>query len=286
MTSHDSIPDIFDRQLRAQRRDRATRHFAEHDFLYRRIADELIDRLHDVKRDFADVLLIGCPDTYLRDALSGSGRRITCLDPGARNAAQAGGIQGDEDALPFAENSFDLVVSCGTLDTVNDLPGALIVMRRVLRPDGLLLAAFAGAGSLPVLKRALMAGDGDRPAQHIHPQVDVRAAGDLLGRAGFALTVADSETVTVRYGSMFTLMADLRGMGASNVLTSRPPPLTRTTLARAAEAFAAEADPDGKTSERFAIIYLSGWKPDPSQPKPAKRGSAKASLADALKPKL
>ena len=278
-------PDIFDRALRARRRDRMMPRFAEHDFLYRAMLDELLDRLGDVQRDLPEVLVIGCPDDSARVALEAMGKKVTCADPGFAAARARGGVQAEEDALPFADDSFDLIIACGTLDSVNDLPGALILMRRILRPDGLLLAAFTGAGSLPRLRAALMAGEGDRPAQHIHPQVDVRAAGDLLSRAGFAMPVADSETLTVRYGDILRLMHDLRGMGAGNVLASHPPALRRKTLIGASQHFAAAADADGRTAEDMAILYLSGWKPDASQAKPARRGSATVSLADALKRK-
>ncbi|MBK5264845.1 MAG: methyltransferase domain-containing protein [Alphaproteobacteria bacterium] len=277
--------DIFDRHLRRMRRDRAAQNFTEHDFLYQQMAEELLDRLNDVKRNFGRVLLIGCPDSFLRDSLVATGMTVMCTDPGLANVRAMGGVQADEDALPFADACFDLVIACGTLDSVNDLPGALILIRRILRPDGLFLAAFPGAGSLPVLRGALLAGDGERPAQHIHPHIDVRSAGDLLSRTGFAMPVADSDTLTVRYSSIFSLMADLRGMGASNQLSSRPPHMTREQLGRAANAFAAAADPDGKTAECFSIIYMSGWAPDPSQPKAARRGSATISLAEALKGK-
>ena len=278
-------PDIFDRARRAQRRDRMAARFADHDFLYRVMLDELLDRLTDVQRDLPEVLLIGCPDDSARSALEAIGKRVVCADPGFVAARAQGGVQVDEDALPFADDSFDLIIACGTLDSVNDLPGALILMRRILRPDGLMLAAFTGAGTLPRLRAALMAGEGDRPGQHIHPQIDVRSAGDLLSRAGFAMPVADSETLTVRYGDMLRLMQDLRGMGAGNVLTSQPPALRREALVGAAQHFAAAADPDGRTAEQMAILYLSGWKPDSSQAKPARRGSATVSLADALKRK-
>lgn len=276
-------PDIFDRRLRGLRRDRMLPHFAAHDFLYRAMLDELLDRLADVKRDLPDALVIGCPDGSARAALEARGKRVVVADPGFAAARAQGGVQMDEDALPFADDSFDLILACGTLDSVNDLPGALILMRRALRPDGLMLAAFAGAGTLPRLRAALMTGEGDRPGQHIHPQVDVRAAGDLLSRAGFAMPVADGETLTVRYGDMLRLMHDLRGMGAGNVLSSRPPMLRREAIMEAARHFAAAADPDGRTAEQMAILYLSGWKPDPSQAAPARRGSANMSLADALK---
>jgi SAM-dependent methyltransferase len=275
-------PTIFDPALRALRRDRAAARFADHAFFYHAMLDELLDRLADVKRELDDVLVVGCPDGVAKARLEAMGKRVTCVDPGLANARANGGVQADEDALPFVDDSFDLVLACGTLDSVNDLPGALILMRRVLRPDGLLLAAFAGAGSLPRLRAALMAGEGDRPGQHIHPQVDVRAAGDLLARAGFAMPVADGETLTVRYASLFGLMDDLRGMGAGNALASRPPMLGRAALARAADHFTAAADADGKTAEQIAIVYLSGWKPDPSQAGPARRGSGTVSLAAAL----
>lgn len=285
MSNPAETPEIFDRKLRTVRRDRAVRNFAAHDFLYRRMADELIDRLADVKRDLVEVLVVGCPDTYLATQLRALGKTVTCVDAGYANAAANEGVQSDEDALPFADDSFDLILACGSLESVNDLPGALVLIRRILRPDGLLLAAFVAGGSLPVLRSALLTAEVDRPGQHIHPQIDVRAAGDLLSRTGYAMPVADGDTLVVRYSSIFRLFADLRGMGASNVLLSRPPILTRTVLARAVALFAETADDDGKTPERFAIAYLSGWKPDASQPAPARRGSAKISLAEALKPK-
>ncbi|WP_298398077.1 class I SAM-dependent methyltransferase [Sphingobium sp.] len=281
----ESRPDIFDRARRARNRDRMLARFPDHDFLHRAMLDELLDRLTDVQRDLPEVLLIGCPDGSARAALEAMGKRVACADPGFLAAKAVGGVQADEDALPFADDSFDLIIACGTLDSVNDLPGALILMRRVLRPDGLMLAAFTGAGSVPRLKSALLAAEGDRPGQHVHPQVDVRSAGDLLSRAGFTMPVADGDVLSVRYGDIVRLMHDLRGMGAGNALAERAPALTRDTLMRAAGHFAAAADPDGRTAEQMAIIYLSGWKPDPSQAAPARRGSATVSLAAALKGK-
>ncbi len=281
----DSLPEIFDRSVRARHRDRMMPRFAEHDFLHRAMLDEMLDRLADVQRDLPEVLLIGCPDGSAKAALEAMGKRVACVDPGFLAARAAGGVQGDEDALPFADESFDLVIACGTLDSVNDLPGAMILMRRVLRPDGLMLAAFAGAGSLSRLKSAMLAAEGDRPTQHVHPQVDVRAAGDLLSRAGFAMPVADSDALSIRYGDIVRLMHDLRGMGGGHALTTRPRPLTREVLMRAAAHFAEAADPDGRTAEQMVLVYLSGWKPDPSQAGPARRGSATVSLAAALKGK-
>lgn len=281
-----SIPTIFDKALRARRRDRAARGFAAHDFLYEAAAGEMLDRLADVSRDFRDALVLGAPTDTLPAALRARGMTVTVTDPGPAFAMAQGGTQVDEDApLPFAPASFDLILACGTLDSVNDVPGFLLQLREALRPDGLLLAAFVGAGSLPALRAALLAADGDRPAQRIHPQIDVRSAGDLLSRAGFAMPVADVQSLRVGYDSLFKLFADLRGMGATQCLASAPPPLTRGALMTAAAKFLASADPDGRTRERFEIVHMSGWRPDPSQPKPARRGSATVSLAEALKGK-
>ncbi|CAN5287017.1 methyltransferase domain-containing protein [soil metagenome] len=280
-----SVPRIFDKALRARRRDRAAAHFAAHDFLYEAAAEEMLDRLADVSRTFSDALVIGAPTPTLPAALRARGLTVTVADPGAIFADAQGGVMVDEDSLlPFAAESFDIILNCGTLESVNDVPGFLLQVRGLLRPDGLLLAAFVGAGSLPALRAALLAADGDKPAQRIHPQIDVRSAGDLLSRAGFTMPVADIQALRVGYASLFGLIGDLRGMGAAQCLVSAPPPLTRTALARAAERFALEAEPDGRVRERFEIVHISGWRPDPSQPKPARRGSATVSLAEALPP--
>lgn len=271
----------FDRRLRRLRRDRAAAAGDGADYLLRRAADELLDRLDLVSRRFADALDLGCGRGALAAALRARALNVACADAGAAFAAARGGLQCDEDRLPFAPASFDLVVSVGVLDGVNDLPGALAQIRRALRPDGLFLAAFLGAGSLPALRAAMRAGEeaeGEGPSPRIHPQIDVRAAGDLLTRAGFALPVADRDVVEVRYASLARLVADLRAMAGTNILASRSPrPFTRIGLAAAAAAFGEGA------IERFEIVYLSGWAPAPDQPRPARRGSATASLADALK---
>ncbi|MCW2361746.1 MULTISPECIES: class I SAM-dependent methyltransferase [Sphingobium] len=279
-----TVPVIFNEALRAQRRDRAAGNFAAHDFLYAAMADAMLERLDDVTRAFEYALVIGCPDRRLIDALAARGCSVTAADPGARFAQACGGDIIREDALPYPPERFDLILCCGTLDTINDLPGALIALHRALRPDGLLLLTMIGAGSLARLKAALLAADGERPAQRIHPQIDVRALGDLLARAGFTMPVADSDNLDVRYGSIFSLMADLRGMGAAQCLASPPPPLTRAGLSQAAAHFAQAADPDGRTRERFVVLHGSGWAPDPDQPRPARRGSATVSLAEALRP--
>lgn len=270
--------------LRARRRDRAARNFDAHGFLYEAAAEEMLDRLMDVSRTFRDALVIGAPTDMLPIALRARGLTVQVADPGPAFAAARGGVAISEDEpLPFAPGSFDLILCCGTLESVNDVPGFLVQLREILRPDGLLLVAFVGAGSLPGLRAALLEGDGDRPAQRIHPQIDVRSAGDLLSRAGFAMPVADVQSLRVGYENMTGLTTDLRGMGGAQCLASAPPPLTRSALLRAMIRFAEGADPDGRVRERFEIVHMSGWRPDPSQPKAARRGSATVSLADALK---
>lgn len=280
-----SASAIFDRSLRRLRRDRMARGFADAAYLHRLAADELLERLTWIKRDFRDALDLGCADGYLARALQSRGMSVVQADSGPLFASA--GVQCDEDRLPFADAAFDLVVSVGALDSVNDLPGALTLIRRALRHDGLFLAAFAGAGSLPKLKHAMLAADAadGGACARIHPQIDVRAAGDLLMRAGFALPVVDSDSVTIRFRHLQALVADLRAMGGTNLLAARSTkPLTRTAYAAAIADFAGAVDTDGKIGETFEIIYMIGWAPAPDQPKAARRGSAAQSLADALRP--
>ncbi len=272
-------PTIFDRSARRSRRDRAVAGFAAHNFLRAAMLDGIAERLATVTRSFTDFLDLGSFDGGF---VAPPGARVARLDAGYAFARASDGVQGEEDRLPFADGAFDAVVSAGVLDQVDDLPGALTLARRALRPDGLFLAALVGAGSFPALRAAFRVADADRPVARLHPQVDVRSAGDLLVRAGFALPVADVETLEVGYPDLFRLLDDLRGAAMSNVLVERHP-LSRAGLARAAEAFAAAAGPDGRVRERVEILYLTGWAPDPSQPKPARRGSGTSSLAAALR---
>lgn len=278
-------PEIFDRKLRRLRRDRAAAHFGEHAFLIDHMADELAERLAMVKRDFHRLLILGSHDGRIGRSFEKPGRSIINADAGFAFARSSGGLQCDEDRLPFADASFDLIVSVGVLDSVNDLPGALALVRRILRADGLFLGAFAGAGSLAWLKSAALEADSETSGgaiARIHPQIDVRSAGDLLSRAGFALQVADGERLDVGYGDPIRLMHDLRGMAAGNMLPSRKT-VSRAWLSELFARFAEAAGPDGRIREAFELVYLTGWAPAPDQPKPARRGSATTSLADTLK---
>jgi NADH dehydrogenase [ubiquinone] 1 alpha subcomplex assembly factor 5 len=266
--SEGPIPSLpFDARLGRLRRARMGAGKDEAFYLHRRAAEELLDRLDLVARPFARALELSA-DPWLGARLKTRGLEVVPV--------------GEEDLPALDPAGFDLAVSVGLLDTVNDLPGALALLRRALRPDGLLLAAFAGAGSLPRLRQAMRAGEtaeGRDPSPRIHPQIDVRAAGDLLTRAGFALPVADRDVVEVRYASLPRLVADLRLTGATNLLAQRSRiPFTRVGLA------AAIADFGEDQVERFELIFLSGWAPAPSQPAPARRGSGTVSLGDVLKP--
>lgn len=257
---------------------------AQANFLAPIIADTLLDRLAMVTRTFSRILIIGAHDRALNAHFHASGAEVTLLEAGPRLAAATGALAGEADAIDLPLASFDLIVWPGGLDAVNDVPGALVRLRALLAPDGLLLGAFVGDGSLPRLRRAVMS-DGVRPIARLHPQIDLAATGNLLQRTGFTLPVVDVDALTVRYGDWFALVRDLRAAGLSSRLAAAPPPLTREEAARIAAAFAEQADPDGRVAESIRIIHFSGWAPHPDQPKPARRGSGGASLAEALKPK-
>ena len=192
-----------------------------------------------------------------------------------------------DDVLPLAEARIDLVLSALSLQFVDDLPGALVQIRRALRPDGLFLGALIGGSSLAELRQAFGEAEIDVEgglSPRVSPFVDVRDLGGLLQRAGFALPVTDSDVVTVRYDDVFGLMRDLRAMGATNVLAERRrKPTRRATMARLAEIYRERfSDPDGRVRATFEILWATGWAPDPSQQQPLRPGSAKTRLADAL----
>jgi SAM-dependent methyltransferase len=262
------------------------------DFLLKHVAEELVERLLAVKRSFSIVVDIGTPGPALRAMI-----RSQALAPiviGAEPLAdelRSGEpllVAADEEALPFADGSLDLAVSALALHTTNDLPGALAQIRRALKPDGLFLGALLGGETLTELRQSFAAAESEIEggvSPHVAPFADLRDLGALLQRAGFALPVADSDRLTVRYANAFDLMRDLRGMGASNALVERRrAPLKRATLLRMAQIYAERfSDPDGRLRASFDIVWLSGWTPHESQQQPLRPGSAKARLADALK---
>ncbi len=283
-------PLIFDRPLIRARRRRAAL-LGPATFLLDRVADDLADRLGAVLRRFDLALDLGTPGEAVRAALTRLGSVATIVAADAMPAASAKRVPplvtADEEALPFRDASLDLVVSALALQFVNDLPGVLVQIRRALEPDGLFLAALIGGDTLAELRQSFAVAESEIEggvSPRVAPFADLRDLGALLQRAGFALPVADSDRVTVRYDSAFALMHDLRRMGATNALHDRRrTPLKRATLTRTAEIYAQRfADDDGRVRATFEIVWLSGWAPHPDQQQPLKPGSAQARLADAL----
>lgn len=285
---------IFDRSLLRKRRDRAAPEFAAHDFLIRDVAERLADRLSDVTRTFPLALDLGCHTGEIADTLMGRGGIETLVqcDLSPRMAAKAAAngrptLAADEEWLPFADASFDMVISCLSLHWVNDLPGTLLQIRRVLKPDGLFLCAMLGGETLKELRQALsdaeMAEEGGW-SPRVSPFADVRDLGGLLQRAGFALPVVDADLVPVAYADPMRLMADLRGMGETNAVAEQRKTLTRRAtmlhaLNRYQQLFSSEG---GRVAASFQVLTMTAWTPHPDQPRPLAPGSAQASLADVL----
>jgi SAM-dependent methyltransferase len=286
-------PKIFDRALLRRRRDRiAPASDPRRDFLFAESGERLLDRLDDVRRRFPLALDLGSRDGLLGGLLRGRGGVETLIqgDLSLGLLRQAGGraVQLDEEALPFAPESFDLVLANLSLHWTNDLPGVLAQIRHALKPDGLFLGVLFGAGTLGELRAALMEAEiaetGGASAR-VAPFADLRDAAGLMQRAGFALPVADVETLTVTYAGLMPLLADLRAMGEANILDARlRRPTRRAVIARAAgfyqEKFAA---PDGRIPATFRLVFLTGWAPHESQQQPARRGSGEVNLGEALR---
>ena len=280
MTNETNPPEIFDRQRRRALRARAARRQGDQ-FLWNHIAQDLGERLAVVTRNFEHALLIGPITGWQQDILPSD---IQCTHMPLISVGGAEDMQNgfEEDRLPFPAASFDLVVCAGTLDSVNDLPGALIQIRRTLKPDGLFLGHMFGAGTLSTLKSMFLESDADHVRPHMHPQIDLRSAADLIVRAGFALPVADQDVTEVRYSDWRSIVSDVRDAGIGNALAGPRTYLGRNVVDRLDQIFAARADAHGKVPEYFTHLFLSGWAPSENQPRPAKRGSAQVSLADIL----
>jgi len=290
-TPKDDPMQVFDRRAVRRHRDRAAAVFAEHRFLIDEVAERLTDRLDDVRRLFPRALDLGARDGALARCLTGRGGIETLVqcDVSQDLVARADGLRvvADEEALPFAPDSFDLVLSSLSLHWVNDLPGALVQIRQALKPDGLFLAALLGGDTLTELRQSLadaeIAMEGGL-SPRVSPFADVRDVGGLMQRAGFALPVVDADIITVSYADPLRLMADLRGMGEANaVLERRRTIMRRETLMEAAARYRQRfGGEDGRIPATFQVIYLTGWAPHASQPQAARRGSATARLAEAL----
>jgi len=287
------MPRLFDRELLEVRRSRAAQAAALPDFLLRRAADDIADRLAAVERSFPRILNLGAHHGLLAERLGethAAAELVVNMEASAPLLArcQPPKVRADEELLPFADGAFDLIASALSLQFVNDLPGTLVQIRRALKPDGLFLGAVLGGGTLQELRQAFTEAELELEggvSPRVAPMADVRDFGALLQRAGLALPVADTDIVTVTYGSPLALMLELRAMGAGNVLTERRKrPLRKATLARAIELYQAHfGTGDGRVRATFEIIHLAGWAPHESQQKPLRPGSAQARLADALR---
>lgn len=273
----------------ARKRRALTRPIAGADFLMRRAAEDLADRLGAVQRRFGKAASLFCQTPAAAEVLAESGKVSENVRVEADAAFLGGqpGLLAPLETVPFEPESLDLAVSLLSLQAMNDIPGMLVQIRRALKPDGLFLGAFAGTGTLSELRESLLAAETELyggASPRVIPFTDVRDAGALLQRAGLALPVADVETITVRYDSLFGLVADLRAMGETSALVDRSRrPGTRALFARAAEIYAERfSDADGRVRASFSVVWMSGWAPDASQQKPLKPGSAKISLKTIL----
>ncbi|HSV02811.1 MAG TPA: methyltransferase domain-containing protein [Phenylobacterium sp.] len=287
-------PRLFDRTLHRKRLDRAAAGFGQADFLHRRAALDLAERLEAIMREFPLAVELSSRRGAFAEALAeGPARaRVGTLletDASAAMLAGRGGLRAvlDEERLPFSEASLDLVVSTLGLHWTNDVVGALIQIRRALKPDGLFLGAFLGGSTLTELRQSLMAAEDEMlggAGSRVSPFADMSDAAALLQRAGFALPVADVDRVSVSYEHPLKLVTDLRRMGETNALAERHPRgLTRALVGRACELYQQRfAAPDGRVTATFEIVTLTGWAPHEGQQQPLKPGSAKMRLAEAL----
>jgi SAM-dependent methyltransferase len=287
-------PPLFDRRLIRRRLAHASNSGGA-DFLLVHAVHDLLERLSIIKRSFSFILDSGTPSPFLAKCLAerDAGSSVLRLAPVVAAHASAApilAVVGDEETPPLAGQRFDLAVSALALQYVNDLPGALVQLRRVLKPDGLFLGCLLGGRTLEELRKALALAETEISggiSPRVAPFADVRDMGGLLQRAGFALPVVDSEPLVARYDSLLALISDLRAMGATNPLAARiRKPTARRLFLRAAEIYTERfADPDGKVRATFELIFVSGWAPHESQQKPLAPGSAKMRLEDALRPK-
>ncbi|WP_366555032.1 methyltransferase domain-containing protein [Aquibaculum sediminis] len=285
---------VFDRAAVRRNRDRAAPGWQGHDFLVAEAAERLLERLEEVRRSFPLALDLGCHGGTLAPRLlgqTGVERVVQCdLSPAMARQASANGqpaLAADEEFLPFAPESFDLAISLLSLHWVNDLPGALLQLRRVLKPDGLFLGVMLGGDSLHELRASLILAESELrggAAPRVSAFAELRDLAGLLQRAGFALPVADRESLTVTYADPIRLLRELRGMAAANALIERPRRgLRRDVLARTFEIYAERfGTSDGRLPVTFEFLWAVGWAPHAEQPKPLRPGSAAARLAEAL----
>ncbi|KND03452.1 uncharacterized protein SPPG_00935 [Spizellomyces punctatus DAOM BR117] len=290
------VQHIFNRSVKKRQRDRAAlrKESRDVDYLKDEVADRLVDRLLDIKRRFSKVIDLGSGaghiikfvDSDMMDKLImyDMSEKLLYRDKDIEYEVPTERIAGDEESLPFEENSVDAIMSSLSMHWVNDIPGTLIQAQRALKPDGVFIGAMFGGDTLYELRTSLQLAEIDREggvSPHISPMTDVRDVANLLQRAGFNLITVDVDEIAVNYPSMFELMDDLRAMGESNAIAARKPYISRDTLMAAAATYKEiYGNDDGSVPATFQVIYMIGWKPDPSQPKPLARGSGEVSFKE------
>jgi SAM-dependent methyltransferase len=284
-----TIPALFDRSVRHLRSRRAHIH-GPGNIAMQRLAEDMADRLAAVMRDFETAVDLGSPHEAIEQVLHAYSRvqNVIYAGPARKVAPETRAVTANEEMLPFGQASIDLIVSALALQDVNDLPGLLAQVRQALRPDGLFMAVWAGGDTLMELREAFAQAEAELTGgitPRVFPRMDIRDAGALMQRAGFALPVVDKDVIMVRYSSIFGLFKDLRMLGTTNILHARSKrPLSRKLLARLAEIYHERySDPDGRLRVTVELLWVSGWAPHESQQKPMAPGSAQTRLADALK---
>lgn len=289
-----TAPQIFDQNVLDIHRSRAAPSATGHEFLLARVAEDFAERLAIVRREFPTAADIGAHHGLLARTLSRTPglTAMTSLEPNAALLAQCPlpRESANLETLPFEPGSLDIALSALSLQWINDLPGTLVQICRALKPDGLFLGALLGGETLTELRQSWLIAETELTggaSPRVAPFADTRDVGSLVQRAGFALPVVDSDTVHVTYADPIALMREIKAMGASNMLTERRrQPVTRRLLLRAAEIYAERfSEPTGRVRATFEILTITAWRPDPSQPKPLRPGSAQVSLKDVLKPK-
>ncbi|KAJ1330038.1 hypothetical protein BSLG_008962 [Batrachochytrium salamandrivorans] len=288
------VPIIFDRAAKRRQRDRSALGANSRlvDYLKDEMADRLVDRFLDIKRQFGTVLDMGSgyghiikfadPETIKKIVMMDMSEKMLLRDKDIPYPVESERRVGDEEALPFADNTFDAIVSNLSLHWVNDLTGSLIQARHALKPDGAFIASMFGGDTLFELRTSLQLAQMERDggvSPHVSPMTDVRDAGNLLSRAGLNLTTVDVEEIVVNYPSMMELMDDLRAMGEGNAVLHRKPSLSKDVFMAGAAVYQnIYGNEDGTIPATFQIICMIGWKPSDLQPKPLPRGSGEVSL--------
>jgi NADH dehydrogenase [ubiquinone] 1 alpha subcomplex assembly factor 5 len=280
-------PEIFDRALLRRRRPRTSAEHGDPNFLVQEVGARLTDRLGDISRKFPNALDLGGRTGVSRGDFGTEQLIVSASALATLTGVPRHNLNADEERLPFADHVFDLIASNLSLHWVNDLPGALIQIRRSLKPDGLFLGAIFGGDTLHELRDCLLTAESELQggaSPRISPMVALGDAAGLLQRAGFSLPVADLDRINVTYKDAFRLMSDLRGMGETNAVHGRTKHFTpRSVMMRAATLYQERySDGDNRINATFDVVFLHGWAPHDSQQQPLRPGSAVTRLADAL----